>query len=171
MIDLGGGGGGIYTGRASDIKDLEEIARREIRERRPARPRKRVFLSFRGEDVDLVNLFRGQAKNQNSDLDFIDFSLQVPFASDNAEYIRRGIRERIRNSSVTIVLVGETTHQSEWVDWEIRESIRLGKGVIAVKLRDDSSLRIPPALGDHGIDPLPWDQNRISEAIQEVAAG
>ena len=165
-------GGGVGPGpiKPPDIERLEDIARREIREKKPPAPRRRAFLSFRGEDIDLVNLFRGQAKNKNSDLDFIDFSLVVPFRSEDAEYIQRGIRERIKNSSVTIVLIGETTYRSEWVDWEIRESLRLGKEVISVKIKD-ASLQIPKALKEHGIEPLPWDHKIISQAIQETAEG
>jgi len=41
-----------------------------------------------------VNLLRGQARNENSDLEFSDWSLSEPFDSKNAEYIKRGIRER-----------------------------------------------------------------------------
>lgn len=164
-----GGGGGTYFPEPTDIDRLEDIARREIREKKPLKPRTRVFLSFRGTDINRVNLFRGQAKDKNSNLDFIDYSLQVPFRSEDAEYIRRGIRERIKNSSVTIVLIGETTYRSEWVDWEIRESLRLGKGVIAVKLKREPHLKIPKALIEHGIEPLPWDQTTISQAIQQAA--
>ena len=149
------------------IDKLENIARREIRKTEPPKPRRRVFLSFRGEDKDLVNLFRGQAKNEYSDLDFIDFSLRVPFRSENVQYIERGIRERIKNSSVTIVLIGKSTYKSEWVDWEIRESLRLGKGVRAVKLRD--SVKTPEALVEHGIEPLPWNLKMVNQAIQEAA--
>ena len=121
------------------------------------------------EYKNLVDLFRGQAKNKDSDLDFIDVSLRVPFNSENAEYIKRGIRERIKRSSVTIVLIGETSHESEWIDWEVRESLRLGKGVIAVKLESDSGLKIPRALIDNGITPLPWDHEKISDAIHKAA--
>lgn len=146
---------------------LEEIARREIKEKKPPQPRRRVFLSFRGEDEDVVDLFRDQAKSEFSDLDFIDLSVRFPFRSKDAEYIRRGIRERIRLSSVTIVLIRETTYKSDWVDWEIKESLKLGKGIIAVNLKE--GVRTPKTLVDNDIKPLPWDQKRINEAIQEAA--
>ena len=116
----------------------------------------------------MVNLFRGQAKNKNSDLDFIDYSLRIPFNSENAEYIRRGIRERIKNSSVTVVLVGDTTHRSQWVDWEIRESIKQGKGVVAVRLRESLFQKLPGALTEHGIKPIPWDHEKIRDAIDNA---
>lgn len=162
-----GGGGGAYTPHPPDLRKLEQIAERELREARE--PRRRVFLSFREADLDRVNLFRGQARQEDSELDFIDFSLQVPFRSENAQYVQRGIRARIQACSVTVVLVGETTYQSEWVDWEIRESVRLGKGVVAVGLRDDPSIPTPPALMDHGIEVIPWKQRLVTSAIQEAA--
>lgn len=37
-----------------------------------------VFLSFVEEDLDLVNLFRGQVKNENNDLEFSDYSVKEP---------------------------------------------------------------------------------------------
>jgi DNA-directed RNA polymerase subunit L len=77
---------------------------------------RRVFLSFVQEDLDLVNLFRGQAKNKNTDLEFADYSVQEPYDSTNATYIRSRIRERISAASVTICLIGEDTFRSRWVD-------------------------------------------------------
>lgn len=166
-----GGGGLVSTpsyGRETNINRLQDVARQELKKPVPE-PRKRVFISFRGEDKPLVDLFRGQARNKNTDLDFIDFSLRVPFNSKNAEYIRRGIRERIRQSSVTIVLITGSTHKSEWIDWEIRESKRLGKGVIGVNCKDDSSIKIPKAISEHGCRVVNWNHAEIREAINEAA--
>ncbi len=164
---MGGSGGGVPESIPPSIGDLEEIARIEMREEKAPPPRRRVFLSFRHVDLDEVNLFRGQAKDENQELDFIDFSLKVPFDSENAEYIRSGIRERIRNSSVTVVLIGEDAHESVWVDWEIRESVRLEKGVVAVNLRE--GVKTPAALKENGIEPIPWNQKMINQAIQDSA--
>jgi len=45
-------------------------------------PTKRnVFISFVAEDLNEVNLLRGQARNENSDLEFSDWSLSEPFDS------------------------------------------------------------------------------------------
>jgi len=164
-----GGGVGTYWVPPREVNKLEDIARKEIKRKNPLLPRRRVFLSFRGADKELVDGFRSRAKDKESDLDFIDFSLAVPFRSENAAYIQHGIRERIKASSVTVVLIGETTYKSEWVDWEIRESTKLGKGVVAVRLKDDPSLKIPKALEEHGIKPLPLNDEKISQAIQEAA--
>ena len=166
---MGGGGGiGPFYGSGGDIDKLRNAAREELKKPAPTESRKKVFISFVREDLDLVNLFRGQAKNDNSDLDFIDYSLRVPFNSKDAEYIKRGIRERINQSSVTVILISNDTYKSEWVDWEIRESKRLGKGVVAVKLKD-TPMKLPAALEEYGIKPVAWDQKLIRQAIDSAA--
>lgn len=154
-------------GGTTDASKLQDIARRELQKPAPE-ARKRVFLSFKGEDKTLVDLFRGQAKNENSELDFIDFSLRVPFNSKNAEYIKSGIRQRIEQSSVTIVCLTEDTHKSEWVDWEIRESKRLGKRVIGVRLKDDSSIKVPKAMEENGCKVVNWKHEEINQVIKEA---
>lgn len=167
----GGGGGGGWApsyGGVSDIDRLQDIARKELEKPAPE-PRRRVFLSFRGEDKTFVDLFRGQAKNKNTDLDFIDFSLRAPFNSEHAEYIKRGIRERIRQSSVTVVLFTSSTYKSEWVDWEIRESVKLGNGVVGVRLKDDPSMKIPDAIKEYGFRVVGWNHAEIRQAINEAA--
>ncbi|MBI4130906.1 MAG: TIR domain-containing protein [Nitrosarchaeum sp.] len=36
-----------------------------------------------------------------------------------ADYIKQQIRNKIDAASVTVCLIGHSTHKSEWVDWEI----------------------------------------------------
>lgn len=162
-----GGGGGAYSFSEGELKSLEEKAKQALSER--DKPEKRnVFISFAYEDVQQVNLLRGQAQNENSDIEFNDWSLREPFDSDRAEYIRAGIRERINQSSVTLVYVSNNTASSKWVDWEVRESIRLGKGVVAV-YSGSPPTRLPAALRELGTSPIPWTQQGISQAIEAAA--
>jgi hypothetical protein len=120
------------------------------------------------EDLAEVNLLRGQAKSENASLEFNDWSLRKPFDSEDAEYIRRGIRERIRQSSVTVCYVTENTARSKWVDWEIRESIKLGKGVIAMYKGDKPPRNLPSAFRELGIRLIPWNHEEITRAIDRA---
>jgi hypothetical protein len=165
---MGGSGGGGRGLRRDELKKLEEIARETLR--RGAQPEKRsVFISFASEDLDEVNLLRGQAKNEQTDLEFVDRSLKAPFESDNAEYIRRGIRERIKQASVTIVYLTDSSATSKWVDWEIRESARQGKGVIAMYAGEGPPRKLPWAITELGIKPVPWTHRELSSAIEKAA--
>ncbi len=126
-----------------------------------------VFISFSSDDLDDVNMLRGQAKNENSNIEFNDWSLKAPFNSENSEYIKRGIRQRIRQSSVTVVYLSDSTAESEWVDWEIRESIVMGKGVVAMHKGDSSPTRLPKAITEHNIKVVPWNQQQLAQAIKK----
>lgn len=126
---------------------------------------KHVFLSFVEEDLDGANLFRGQAKNQNSALTFDDYSVKVPYNSENADYIRRQITEKIRAASVTICLIGQTTATSAWVKWEVEKSVALGNKIIGVKLYASVPCPTPAALTAAGAKVLGWDVPAIVREI------
>ena len=73
-------------------------------------PRKRrLFLSFHGEDKPQVQGFRLMAMNPNVDLDFFDRSLSVAIDSENSSYIKQVLREKIRRASILVCLIGNGT--------------------------------------------------------------
>jgi hypothetical protein len=162
-----GGGGGRGPSK-EDLSRLEELARKTLRE--GAEPSKcNVFISFVSEDINDVNLLRGQAKNESSDIEFNDWSLREPFDSKRAEYIKKGIKDRIERSSVTLVYVSEHTADSKWVDWEIRESVRMGKEVIAVHKGESPPQKVPNALKELKIPIIPWTQKGMAAAIEKAS--
>jgi len=128
-----------------------------------------VFLSFVEEDLDLVNLFRGQAKNANNDLEFDDYSVKVSYNSKDADYIKQQIRNKIDGSSVTLCLIGHNTYKSDWVDWEISATQTKNKGLVGVRLHS-SALDIPPtALKSSGAKIVDWVIVDIVDAIENAA--
>ncbi len=128
----------------------------------------RAFLSFVEEDLNLVNLFRGQAKNESNDLEFADYSIKEPFNSANAEYIGRGITQQIKLSTLTVCLYGLTTHQSKWVDWELRKTLELGKPIMGVWLYNDGRIRYYPAPLEKW-PRVPWNISNIVQTMERLA--
>jgi len=162
---MGGGGGGGRWLTPDELKALEQRAKKSMKD--PGTTGKcNVFISFVGEDLNDVKMLRGQAKNKNYDIEFNDWSLREPFDSRKAEYIKRGIRERIRQCSVTVVYVFDQTGDSKWVDWEIRESIVMGKRVVAMHKGDTPPARLPRAVTDNKVRVVPWNQEELSRAIR-----
>lgn len=119
-----------------------------------------VFLSFSMEHEPLVEMFRDQARDSDSALIFRDYSIKEPVRGAWKKYAERLIRE----SSVTICLVGENTWRSEPVNWEVRKSADLGKRILAVYLQS-SAVRTPPALVEIGVRPMPWDVGTIVDSL------
>ena len=118
-----------------------------------------VFLSFATRHKALVNVLRRQAERNCSALRFRDYVIRQP--TDAAW--KREVERLIGKSTITLCLVGHTTWQSEPVNWEIRKSAELGRRVVAVHLQPDPA-RIPDALAEIGVTPIPWDiQTIVSE--------
>ncbi len=154
-------GGGSGSGRSSlgNIKKLEEKAKKELEKG----VRRNTFLSFDFDDIDEVNLLRAHAKNEKSEIEFIDRSVKDPINSARAEYIKQKITERIRQCSQTVVYIADNTHNSGWVKWEVEKSLQLGKGVIAVHKGETSPLMIPSCIKDNNIKVVSW--SNLSEYL------
>ena len=163
---MGGGGGSNRGPTQEEIRAAEQKAKEAMREG-GGTGKRNVFISFASEDLDKVNLLRGQAKNENSNIEFNDRSLREPFDSEKAEYIKRGIKDRIQQSSVTIVYVSDATASSKWVNWEIQQSVDMGKKVVAMHQGDTAPSRLPKAIIDNKIPVIPWNQNTLAKAIKE----
>jgi len=128
----------------------------------------RAFLSFVEEDLNLVNMFRGQAKNERLGLEFADYSLKQPFDSNNADYIGRGILDQIKHSTLTICLYGPTTYTSRWVNWELQKTLELGKPLMGVYLYSDGRIKYYPSLLKDW-PRINWDISLIVQTMEQLA--
>ena len=96
-----------------------------------------VFFSFDYDDVWRVNQVRNSGQfsgEQRSGFrDKAEYE-QVKRSGDKA--IKRWIRQQMHGCSVTCVLIGEDTHKSRWVSFEIEESIRRNMGLVGVYIHE-----------------------------------
>lgn len=98
----------------------------------PSKPR--VFVSYyHAEDQGYYELFAGSFGNAY-DL-FTDTSLERKVDSEDADYVRRSIREKnITGSSATVVLCGPNTWKRRWVDWEIQMTLNKQHALLGIIL-------------------------------------
>jgi hypothetical protein len=130
----------------------------------------RAFLSFIEEDLDLVNLFRGQAKNKALDLEFDDYSVKEPINSRNADYIKQQITSQIKLATMTVCLYGPSTHTSEWVTWELNKTLELKKPIMGVRLYNDGRIKYRPSPLTDEWPCVDWDIAQIVQTMQNLAA-
>ena len=127
--------------------------------------KKRIFLSFAYEDIAQVNGLRGLIQNPNHELEAYDESVREPINSRNADYIKQRIREKIQRSSVTVCLISGVTHTSQWVDWELQESARQRKTIIAMALKGTQQAVLPSLIRQRGIRFYGWDPSYLDQLI------
>ncbi len=102
---------------------------------------RRVFFSFKyKEDVSRAMIVRNswvaQGKEAAGFIDAADFE-KLEEQGDDA--IRNWIDGQLEGTSVTVVLVGEKTCNSRWIEYEIEKSIENGKGLLGIgisKIKD-----------------------------------
>lgn len=142
----------------------------------------RIFLSFDHGDADQVNGLRGLLENPNHDLTGDDRSLKEPVTYENgqpilllptdprAEPVRKKIRELFDQASRMVVLIGQNTHSSLWVNWEIDDFHRRKSDLGGVAARRIYAMRLkgsrggaPAALARVGAGPVhEWDPDALA---------
>jgi len=119
--------------------------------------RHKCFISYHHDDQDEVeafvdtfgDVFIAKALGVSSDDDFID--------SDDKDYVMRRIRELyLKDSTVTMVLLGKCTWSRRFVDWEVASTLRNDpnnkrSGLMAINLPSapDSGKRLPDRVSDN----------------------
>ncbi len=122
-----------------------------------------VFISFHVDDEAQVNLLRSQAKNEATDLEFRDYSVKEPFD----EKWKTNCKERISQTSATIVAIGAETASREAVIWEMEESYRQGHKVIGVRIYKDRNDPIPKPMLEHNAPIVNWVLNDIKRLLDD----
>jgi hypothetical protein len=129
--------------------------------------KKRVFISFKSEDKQQVWGLRLLAANPDFDIEFFDESVRTPIDSQNSTYIRQKIREKINRTSITICMIGINTYKSEWVRWELEESINKGNQIIAMGLKGIQQATFPEPIQRLGLTVYSWDHDYLFRLIKE----
>lgn len=129
-----------------------------------------IFISHEGEDDEHVQGLKQRLIDQGHDLR--NFSVDSTNHADgkrpsDAE-IEDTLRTRIGWSSVLICLIGEDTHNSEWVDFEIEEAKNQGKRIIGVYVHGCANdVELPEAFKKYGGTPLGWNSlDKLGDAIE-----
>ena len=131
-------------------------------------PKHKVFISYHDtNDHAYKELLIEWNKNNDYDI-FIDASVDTGDIDDRLsdEAIRQKIRdEYLRDSSVTILLVGTETKNRKHVDWEVYSSMFDGKvnkksGVLVIQLPSTGCTTCTAAHGDKEKEALYSDNTR-----------
>jgi len=96
---------------------------------------RRVFFSFKYEDVSRAMVVRNSWVTQGKEAaGFIDAADFEDLEKQGKDAIYNWIDEQLKGTSVTVVLVGEKTCDSNYVEYEIKRSKEEGKGLLGIDI-------------------------------------
>lgn len=136
---------------------------------------RRIFISYHHGDRMKAKGFNLLRWNPNVDFEFVGRHLLDPVDSEDPDYIKRKIREQISGTSVTVVLIGKGTANSDWQAWEIYESVNKEKpnGILGILLEDakrpPSDSPVGKALREAGAEIIEWKPHEFEDAIERAA--
>ena len=114
--------------------------------------RNKTFVSFDGDtDIHYYRLMQAWKQSEHIPFDFYNaHDLNSARDSSKEESIKAQLAERMRNSKVFVILVGESTrYLYKFVRWEIEQAISRDLPIIVVNLKGQRSMdteRCPPLL-------------------------
>ncbi|MBN2464489.1 toll/interleukin-1 receptor domain-containing protein [candidate division WOR-3 bacterium] len=77
-----------------------------------------------------------------------DQPVDYPVDTDEAEPLKHVIYGKIKTATAFLCVVGEKTSMSDWVNWEVKTAIELGKRMVVVRI--DRDCPVPDALSEVG---------------------
>jgi hypothetical protein len=144
-----------------------------------------VFVSFNHDDQRQVGGFKLLKNNPNHPLDFQDHSLKdavrdrsgrpitFPPSDPRSKPVRDAIVAKFDRASKLVVLIGDSTHASAWVDWEINAFYALKeplskentwKRIRGMLLKGSEQAVVPNALyNGHSTQWLAWDPEALDK--------
>jgi len=152
-----------------------------------------VFVSYDHDDQSQVNGFKAIKYNPNHPLDFHDHSLKeavtdrsgkpikFPPGDARSKPVRDEIKAKFERASKLVVLIGDRTHASDWVDWEVNTFYLMKvplskentwKRIRGMKLKGSESARMPAALlNGRSTQPLNWDPEALDMWLDQNPNG
>ena len=147
-----------------------------------------VFVSYDHDDQKQVGGFKLLKNNPKHPLDFQDHSLKEPVtdrsgkpikyppSDSRSKPVRDEIKRKFGNASKLVVLIGDDTHNSDWVEWEIDTFIEMKtplsgektwKRIRGMTLKGSDNATIPSALGGQSTKVMTWDPEALDKWLDQ----
>ncbi len=148
-----------------------------------------VFVSYDHDDQNQVNGFKLLKHNPNHPLEFNDHSLREPVtdrsgkpikyppSDSRSKPVRDEIIRKFDSASKLVVLIGDSTYTSAWVDWEVKmfhdmkfnlSQENTWKRIRGMKLKGSENARMPDALmNGRSTRELTWDPEALDKWLDQ----
>lgn len=138
----------------------------------------KVFVSYKHDDIDAFNDIKSLNQNPNNEVKFIDWSLSEPVYNSYGHVNRRPpfdpYSNSVNNKIITLleqadkmlVLIGQNTHSSLWVEWEVKtfRKHHNDRDILLMSIKGANHDGIPHAA--IGLEVHPWDTYILNKFVK-----
>lgn len=128
---------------------------------------KRIFISFRETDRQYREAFEGILKNPNSPLKGIPISSREDVRNQGEKSVKNYIKTLINESDCMIILIGNDSHNSTWIDYEMDVATSKEKPILGVRIPSTSGAG-PDLFRRRDFIPVEWDTNIIKKNLDRM---
>jgi len=129
----------------------------------------RVFIGFSSDNKHYFDLMKAWKKNENMDFDFIDLQIDKEINSNDEQYIKRILRNKITRSGTFIQIIGDNTKSKyKYVRWEAEVAIEKNCRLICINIngnREINEILTPPILKNKGAMFVPFNASIIQYTL------
>src|SRR5262245_8895145 len=99
---------------------------------------RRVFFSFhyKRDAWRAAQIRNSNVVEKDARFGFVDAVDWETMERQGDDAIKRWIRGQLKQTSVTVVLIGAETSERDWVDFEIRESWERGNALLGIRIHN-----------------------------------
>lgn len=133
--------------------------------------RNKIYVAFDGDnDIRYYWLMKAWKQNDNIEFNFNDaHEMHQCRDTSTEETIKRSLKERMNNSKVFVLLIGEhTKYLYKFVKWEIEIALDMGLPIICVNLngKNHKDDLCPPILNDKLAVFIPFGAKQLQHALE-----
>lgn len=125
----------------------------------------KLFLSYKWEDKTYVDGFKGMIENPNTDYNHVGISERKNYKQQGESAIRRYLRGLIGEADALVCLIGDNTHNSKWIDYELSVANSQQKKIIPVRIKGTTG-GLPQLL--KGQEEVRWNSREINNALSRL---
>lgn len=127
-----------------------------------------VFISHSWDHVDDLRALRDLLKKRGYfHVEFEESSPEEPINSENMEYIKRRLREKISNSDIVLGIAGVYASHSDWIEWELDTALKKNVPIVGVIPR--GQLYVSSVVSSRAEECVRWYTESIVDAIRKHA--
>lgn len=127
-----------------------------------------IFISHSWDNSDDLEKLQNLLNERGYfNVGFKEVTKGEPINSDNADYIKQSLKNKINNSNIVLGLAGIYASHSDWMEWELDKALKLGVPIVGVIPRGQD--RVSKTVSSRSKSDVRWNTESIVNAIRDYA--